>query len=578
MQYDDFCRRSIDGSTNVMNPLAQAYMSSQSNNEVYTLSQMLLQHDKDKFVEAMKTEISSMFAQKIWRKVPRKEMMEHFHRLKQEGNDPRRPQIMMIWSFKRKRNPDGTITKHKARLCCHGGQQQWGVNYWDTYAPVVTWSSIRIMMTLACLHNMHTKSVDFVQAYPQAKLKSTIYLKTPQGMELTNDENEGETVLKLEKNLYGLKDAGRTWFEHLTDGLRDMGFRATESDPCIFVQRTNVIILYVDDCIILSKTKAEADKIFRELEGKGFSMTDEGSMEQYLGMKITREGTNSFRIRQPYLIERIIDSVPSIKNAKPSKTPSATGIFLTKDETGEKRKETWHYRSVIGMLNYLVNCSHPEIAYSVHQCARFCNHPKYSHEQAVKRILRYLLMVKKQNNPGILFRPNVEQSIDTYVDASFAGEWNREWSEEPSSVLSRTGYVVFYANCPIIWASKLQTEIALSTTESEYIALSQSLRDVIPLLNLLRELHGVIPRSDESPVVHCTVHEDNKGCIDLVENPRIRPRTKHIALKYHHFRSFVRDKTISVKYVESEEQIADILTKPLGDNQFGVLRKKMMGW
>ena len=114
---------------------------------------------------------------------------------------------MMIWSFKRKRNPEGIVTKHKARLCCHGGQQEWGINYWDTYSPVVSWSSVRILLTLSKLHNLHTKSIDFVQAFPQAKVKSMIFLKTPAGVELTGNE---ESMLRLIKNLYGLKDAGLT--------------------------------------------------------------------------------------------------------------------------------------------------------------------------------------------------------------------------------------------------------------------------------------------------------------------------------------------------------------------------------
>ena len=123
--------------------------------------------------------------------------------------------------------------------------------------------------------------------------------------------------------------------------------------------------------------------------------------------------------------------------------------------------------------------------------------------------------------------------------------------------MSRTGYVIMYAICPIISASKLQTEITLSTTESEYVALSQSLRDVIPLLALLEELKGTIPREDAIPKVHCTIFEDNKGCIDLVKAPRMRPRTKHIALKYHHFRAHI-GKTISINYIDTKDQIADI--------------------
>ena len=196
----------------------------------------------------------------------------------------------------------------------------------------------------------------------------------------------------------------------------------------------------------------------------------------------------------------------------------------------------------------------------------------------MKRIIRYLQHIKRTKTHGIVFHPDKKKSIDTYVDASFAGEWNTEWSDEPSSVMSRTGYVICYANCPVIWSSKLQTEIALSTTEAEYIALSQSLRDVIPLIALLEELQQSITFDPSTPVIHCKVHEDNQGCIDLVETPRMRPRTKHIALKYHHFRRHVSNGTISIAYLEPSRQIADIFTKPLGDSQFMLLRRLMMGW
>ena len=135
----------------------------------------------------MEVEVESMFREKIWVAVPKRVMTEHYCNQRESGLDIKQHQIMMIWSFKRKRHPDGSLNKYKARLCCHGGQQQWGINYWDTYAPVVSWSSIRILMTIAKLHNMHTKSVDFVQAYPQAELKSTIFLRSPPGVELATD-------------------------------------------------------------------------------------------------------------------------------------------------------------------------------------------------------------------------------------------------------------------------------------------------------------------------------------------------------------------------------------------------------
>ena len=182
--------------------------------------------------------------------VPKKLMLDHYQMKRDEGLEVKRHKIMMIWSFRRKRKPDGTLVKYKARLCCHGGQQQWGINFWDTYAPVVSWSSIRILLIMANLHNLHTKSIDFVQAYPQARIKTNIFLYPPPGVEFAN--NNDQTVLRLKRNLYELRDAGRTWYEHIMDGLTSIGFSACESDPCILTHGSDILILYVDDCVILS--------------------------------------------------------------------------------------------------------------------------------------------------------------------------------------------------------------------------------------------------------------------------------------------------------------------------------------
>ena len=419
IEYEDFLESNYDGTRNTTNPLAQVYLTSKANNEVYTLKEMLAQPDRSEFLKAMKDEVQSFFDEKIWTLVPREEMNKHYARQRAKGTKIDREQIMMIWSFKRKRNPDGSFKKCKARLCCHGGQQQWGVNYWDTYAPVVSWSSVRILLTLAKLHNLHTQSIDFVQAYPQAEVKHPIYLKTPAGVVL--NDNGGQLVLKLLKNLYGLRDAGLTWFQHLTEGLTSMGFTATSSDPCIFTRGSDIIILYVDDCVIISRTKKQTEAIYKQLEDRKFKVTDEGTMEEYLGIQIDSKKDGTFRMSQPFLIERIINFIPGMVEANSVKTPACSSVILSKDPDGEDRKESWNYRAIVGMLNYLVNCTHPELSFAVHQCARFCNDPKRSHEQAIKRVIRYLrgtLPDKRGNNrapQGILFRPDKNRSIDTYV-------------------------------------------------------------------------------------------------------------------------------------------------------------------
>jgi hypothetical protein len=157
--------------------------------------------------------------------------------------------------------------------------------------------------------------------------------------------------------------------------------------------------------------------------------------------------------------------------------------------------------------------------------------------------------------------------LECYVDADFAGAWTPETAHDANKVISRTGFVIMYANCPIHWASRLQTEIALSTAEAEYIALSSALREVIPLMTLMQELHLVFPVHFKKPNFHCKVHEDNQSCIKMAQSDKFTPRTKHIALKYHHFRRYVKRGEISILYCPTDEQKADILTKP-PDNFF----------
>ena len=273
------------------------------------------------------------------------------------------------------------------------------------------------------------------------------------------------------------------------------------------------------------------------------------------------------------MIAKIIKTL-GLEDANSAPTP-ATNI-LTKDEDGEMREHDWNYRSVIGMLGYLQQTTRPDISFAVHQCARFSNHPKKTHEAAVKRIARYLLATK---NEGIIFDPTNTTYLDCYVDADFAGLYKVEDPDDPVSVKSRTGYVLMYAGSPLLWHTKLQSEIALSTTEAEYIALSQSMRDLIPSRELLSEVSNALkyPVPDGSKAIS-TIFEDNNGALELARCPRMRPRTKHIAIKYHHFREHIASGNIKVEGIGTDDQIADIFTKPLLRTKFEALRKLLLGW
>jgi hypothetical protein len=220
-----------------------------------------------------------------------------------------------------------------------------------------------------------------------------------------------------------------------------------------------------------------------------------------------------------------------------------------------------------GKVNFLEKSSRPEIAYAVHQCARFSNNPKQSHANALKYLCRYLMATKDK---GLILCPDVSKSLEVHVDCNFAGNWVKEDAmTDPSTAKSRTGYIVSHGGCPVIWASKFQTEVVLFSTESEYVGLSESLRVAIVMMNLLNGMTAFgVPISKTTPTVFCKLSEDNAGAIHLAKVTKMRPRTRHINQKYHHFREWVKSGLIDVLPIDTLEQPADLLTKPLDLSSF----------
>jgi hypothetical protein len=162
---------------------------------------------------------------------------------------PRTRYLDLIWTYRRKQHPDGSLKKYKARLCVNGSRQIQGIDYTESFATVVQWSTIRMVNTLAAMHNLKGKQIDFTQAFPQEKLKEDIYLRFPAGFEHKNDK----WALKLKRNLYGLVQASRNWFLKLSAIYERLGFKQSKSDPCLFLRKDMIIILYTDDCLLYAR-------------------------------------------------------------------------------------------------------------------------------------------------------------------------------------------------------------------------------------------------------------------------------------------------------------------------------------
>ena len=494
-----------------------------------------------------------------------------------------------VWAMRRKRRlGTNEVYKHKSRLNVHGGKQEYGVNYWETYSPVVKWISLRLMLILSIMNSWHTKQIDFVMAYPQAPIECPMYMEIPQGFKTTEEEK----VLKLNKNLYGQKQAGKVWNTYLTEILiNKMKMKQSQIDPCVFYRNKLIFMVYVDDGIITGPDLKEISEFTKELKQNKLNITEMGDLSEYLGVDIKKTSERSWLLAQTHLIENIIEQVEFKENTKPKSTPAPAATNFQSPKVSSK-KYRWKYRSVVGKLIYLAACTRPDIAYASHQCARFTESPEAKDYLAVIHLVRYLKGTKHQgieiktrnkiqrSNKGRSSPSPKSNDVECWVDADYVGNYGRkEDLQHPDTARSRTGYLIQYQGSPVLWTSKLQTEIALSTTEAEYVALSEAMRDVIPFLGLLKEIdlqHGNQPTMTSN--IKCKLFEDNSGAVEMCRVPKIRPRTKHILVKYHHFREAVRNGTVEVEQVTTDKQVADILTKALPKLTFERLRRLLSGW
>ncbi len=404
---------------------------------------MLREEDNQQFFKAMAVELDDH------------EVQNHWTLMECNNMPPGAKTIMAIWSFKRKCFLDGSLNKHKARLCAHGGQQTWGLDYWETYAPVVTWASVRLLLIVAKIHGLKLKSIDFVLAFPQAELDVDVYMELPAGVNPVDvsDKNRRRYVLKLNKSLYGLKQAGYNWFKKLCEGLIARDFIQSQVDKCVFFRKDCIILTYNDDCIILGKTMANVDAVIASLHvGKENSkLVDQESINKYLGLMIQDIDSNTFKMSQPFLIWRILEFLFLDENKTKSHDTPVGKPLLNRDLNGVPRKHPWLYPRAIGMLSYLANSVRPEIQMAVHQTAGFLVNPMRSHKLAIMHIGRYLC-----NNceRGITYKVDKTKGIKVYVDADFAGCWSAADPDNADNVLSQTGFVICYANCPLVWCSK----------------------------------------------------------------------------------------------------------------------------
>jgi histone deacetylase 1/2 len=506
------------------------YGLSCSTNEPETLQLALA--DK-KWREAMNDEYKALIENKTWHLVPYK-----------KGTNL----IDCKWVYRIKRKADGTIDRYKARLVAKGFKQRYGIDYEDTFSPVVKAATIRLVLAVSVSRGWSLRQLDVKNVFLHGVLEEEVYMKQPPGYE---NPNAPYHVCKLDKSLYGLKQAPRAWFSKLSSKLQELGFLASKADTSLFIYNKSGIIMfvlvYVDDIIVTSSSNKAVNALLQDLSS-AFALKDLGDLHFFLGIEVKKINQGIILTQEKYasdLLNRV-----GLKECKTLPTPLSASEKLSVTE-GELLgpEDSTRYRSIVGALQYLT-LTRPDIAFSVNKVCQFLHAPTTVHWTAVKRILRY---VSGTVSLGLTFKRSSSTLVSAFSDADWAGCVDDR--------RSTGGFAVYFGPNLISWSARKQATVSRSSTEAEYKSLANATAEVIWIESLLKEL-GI--QRNEVSCLWC----DNMGATYLSANPIFHARTKHIEIDFHFVRERVAKKQLEIRFIPSKDQVADGFTKALPARQF----------
>ena len=472
---------------------------------------------------------------------------------------PGRKAIKNRWVFVTQRMQEKKPL-YKARLVAKGFTQTAGIGYEETFSPVARLDSLRLLLSLATTYDWEVHQIDIKSAYLNGNLEEEIYMEQPKGFEVPGKE---EKVCRLRKAIYGLKQAGRQWHEHLHESLREFGYKKLISgDVSIFFKHQDngegitIILVYVDDMAIFGSS--EHIQSTKDLIGSQYKYTDLGKIENFLGLHITQDRSRkTMSIDQSQYIQRVLNRF-EMTTARPTYTPLPSDTVLTANpEKGADASLTSRYQQLVGSLMYAMLGTRPDICYAVNKLSQFGSNPTHEHLLAAQHVLQYL---SNTQHYRLIYGMNDSTELIGYSDS--------DWAGDRSDRRSTTGYAFILSGSSIAWTTQKQRTVALSTTEAEYMALCECSKHTQWTISLLQQLSFEI----DLPVdVYC----DSDGAISIASKNVDHKRTKHIDVKYHYIRERINEGTIHVNGVDSKDNLADVLTKPLPREQHHILTSRL---
>lgn len=508
--------------------------------EPRTRKEALTRKDAHKWIAAMDEEMESMKSNKTWTLT----------------NFPKDKTIVgSKWIFKLKKDSNGRIVRHKARIVAQGFTQKYGLDYDEVFAPVAKPFTFRIMLTIAGMENLEILHYDFKTAFLNSNLNEEIYLKQPEGYVKDGNENK---VYKLNKCIYGLKQAARMWNSTIDLVLQEIGFSKGNFDQCLYINKTKnmYILIFVDDLLIACDNVTYIEETIKKLSKK-FEITFIGKVENYIGIQVRKDENGIYTIGQRNYVKKVLNNL-NLNTSKSSKIPLDTGYYKNREQQQEEFLRPDDYRKAVGSLLYLSVNTRPDVSVAASILGRQVAKPYMYDWKEMKRVAKYL---KGTINTEIKMgnKEETEEILYGYADA--------DWAGDKEDRKSNSGYVFIYKGALIDWCCRKQTCVALSSTEAEFIALAEACQQAVFLKNIFEDFG--------KEIVNIIMYEDNQAALKMLDHGKMSNRTKHIETKYNFIKDLKQKNIIKFEYCPTNDMLADLLTKPMSQEKLSYFKKEL---
>lgn len=509
------------------NPVSHyIYVNYANANVPNTFEEAINSKESKNWIKAMNKEIKCLEKNETWISVDK----------------PKDKKVIDVkWVYKRKDK-----NTHKARLVVRGYQQKEHLE--NIYSPVGKMQTLKVLLAYCVVNNLHIEQMDVETAFLNGKIETEVYVSQPKGYEKFDNK-----VYKLQKALYGLRESPRVWYNTFNAYVEKLGFVRSNYDYCLYVNKSGkdsiYLLVFVDDLLICCKEESKINDIKSSLMRK-FIMKDMGKIKSYIGIDIEYSNDrNKMTLSQCKYIESLAKKY-NLENAKLYDTPMETNLKLVQ---ATEIDENIKYRNLIGELLYISSGTRPDIAFSVNYLSRYQSCYNETHFKYAMRILKYLVKTKNLN---LTYLENIvnKEKLDCMVDSDYAGD-NIDRK-------STTGYIIrLYGNL-IYWKSRKQSTVTKCSTFAEYTAMSEAVTEVLFLKNLLNEIFDL---KINEPI---KIYQDNSGAVSIAKFGNFTKNSKHIEVQYHYINENYEKGNIDIIKIESNNNLADILTKSLDKVKF----------